>query len=256
MLGTREPFLVPLAAATVLLGTGSAQAQLDLPPPPPPPLGQPSDLPTLPPPPAPKTSAAPPSEPPRHAAAPPARTPRNRPAAPHPEMRARPAEEPEPAQRTLAVTWNPVDIAWGRLSANAELLLAPRHSLVACLDSLVFHADRGSSQDVLSEGFGFASPTSFGLGGELGYRYWPRGLTSLTGPFVGPSFVLGATTDARVGDPSHVQGYWGLAVDLGYQQQLLVDGFTAGAGVGLEVVHMADVTALVPRLLAQVGWSF
>ncbi|HXX70084.1 MAG TPA: hypothetical protein VEK07_23085 [Polyangiaceae bacterium] len=157
--------------------------------------------------------------------------------------------------RSVAVTWNPAGLGWGRLSANAEIALAPHHALIVSASTLVFQADRGSSRDLLSQGFGFASSTSFGLGGEIGYHYWLRGLPSLSGPFVGPSFVFGTTTHANVGDTTNAQGYWGLALDVGLQEQLF-GGFTAGAGLGIELVDMAAVTALVPRVLAQVGWSF
>lgn len=161
----------------------------------------------------------------------------------------------EPERRAVAITWNPAGLAWGRLSANVEVALASHHALSVSASTLLFHADRGSSRDLLSQGFGFASSTSFGLGGEVGYHYWLRGFPSLSGPFVGPSFVFGTTTRANVGDTSHAQGYWGLALDVGLQQQILA-GFTAGAGVGLEFIEMASVTALVPRVLVDVGWSF
>jgi len=255
MLGTRESFVAPLAATTAMVWALPVEAQLNLPPPPPPPLVEPNDVPSLPPPPAPAASSAAP-ESPRRPASPPARTPRGRPpAATRPETYAPPATVLQPTPRIAAVTWNPAGIAWGRLSANVEVELLPRHALVASLDALVFHADRGSSRDLLSEGFGFASPTSLGFGGELGYHYWPSGLPTLSGPFVGPSFVFGATTRATLGDAAQAQGYWGLALDAGIQQ-VLAGGFTAGAGGGIEILTMADVTAVVPRILAQVGWSF
>lgn len=136
-----------------------------------------------------------------------------------------------------------------------EVQLWPHHALAASLNSLVFHADRGSSRDLLSEGFGFASPTSFGFGGELGYHYWLQGRPSLSGLFVGPAFLFGVTTKANVGDATQAQGYWGLALDGGVQE-IVVESLTVGGGAGIALIDMAGVTALVPRLLAQVGWSF
>lgn len=160
-----------------------------------------------------------------------------------------------PPSHALALTWNPIVLFWGRLSANAEIEIAPHHSIVASPNAIVFFADRGGPSALLSQGFGFASRTSLSFGGELGYHYWLAGARSLRGVFFGPSVVLGATTQATVGDPTQVQAYWGVAADLGVQQVLSV-GFTAGAGVGLEFVHMADATRFVPRLLVQLGWCF
>jgi hypothetical protein len=255
MLRTRESLVVPLAAATAILSARSARAQLDLPPPPPPPLAQPNDVPSLPPPPAPPPPERP-AEPPRHATSP-TRSPRSRvPAAAHAEVRPPPPPPPapEPPPHPIAVTWNPAGFAWGRLSANVEAKVAAHHAVIASLNALVFNVDRGSSRDVLSEGFGFASPTSLSFGGELGYHYWLHGLPSLSGPFLGPSLVFGATTNPTVGS-AHVQGYWGLALDAGIQEVVL-GGLTVGGGGGIELLDMASVTAFVPRFLAQVGWSF
>ena len=119
-----------------------------------------------------------------------------------------------PAQ-SIAFTWNPLGLYWGRLSANAELSIARHHSLVASPYALVFETDRGSRGAWISEGFGFASPSSLGVGGELGYHYWQGAAAPLRGFFVGPAVLLGTTSAASVGDPTHVQGYWGGAFDVG-----------------------------------------
>jgi hypothetical protein len=66
---------------------------------------------------------------------------------------------------------------------------------------------------------------------------------------------MGVTTRASVGDASLAQPYLGFALDLG-TQEVIYEGFIAGAGVGLGVVHMAATTAVVPRLLCQFGWAF
>jgi hypothetical protein len=153
------------------------------------------------------------------------------------------------------VTWNPLGILWGRLSANVEVQLAPHHALVASPNVLVFSADRGGSTALLSEGFGFVTRDSFSIGGEIGYHYWLSDARVLHGFFIGPSALFGATTRAAVGDASHAQGYYGLALDLGVEEVIAI-GFTAGAGAGLGLLHMDGSTAVVPRLLADVGWSF
>jgi hypothetical protein len=153
------------------------------------------------------------------------------------------------------VTLNPVGLILGRLSANLEIQVAAHHSLVASPNFLLIHVDRGGRYSLASEGFGFASTSSSGFGIELGYHYvfnWQR---SLRGPFFGPSLLFGGTSDATVGDPSHTQAYWGLAMDAG-EQEVLPGGLTIGAGVGLGLILMADATAVFPRLLLQVGWAF
>jgi hypothetical protein len=155
----------------------------------------------------------------------------------------------------LAACWSPIGLFWGRLSVNLEVQLAPHHALVASPNVIVFSADRGGPTALLSEGFGFVTRDSFSIGGELGYHYWVSDARVLRGVFVGPSALFGATTLAAVGDASHAQGYYGLAVDLGVQEVLAV-GFTVGAGVGGGLLHMASTTAVVPRFLAQAGWSF
>ena len=133
--------------------------------------------------------------------------------------------------------------------------LAPHHSIVASQRAHLPGRPRRPALALLSEGFGFASPSSFGVGAEVGYHYWPRASDVLRGWFFGPSLLAGLTTDATVGDPTHAQGYWGLALDLG-AQEVLGNGFTAGLGGGIGFLHMAGTSAFVPRLLLQLGWTF
>jgi hypothetical protein len=162
-------------------------------------------------------------------------------------------EEPPPPL-PVAITLNPLPLIWGRLSGNVEVQLAPQHSLVASPNLLVFNEDRGTPH-ALSNGFGFASPSSNGVGVELGYHYWWRWARSLRGPFLGPSVLLGSTSNAEVGDASHAQSYWGLAFDVG-GQEVFPGGFTIGAGLGLGYIRMAGVDAFFPRVQLQIGWSF
>lgn len=251
---------VMLAVVQVLAIAPLARAQPDLPPPPPPPLEPPA---TLPPPPPPASSPAParPSPPAANGSngarralqfAPPPVPYRS---APHHHHADSVYAVEEATRPPVGVTVNPVDLALGRLSANVEVQIAPHHSLVASPNLLFIHLDRGGRYSLVSEGFGFATRSSTGFGVELGYHYWGYLARSLRGPFVGPSLLLGATTDATVGDPSHAQAYWGLAIDVG-EQEILPGGFTIGAGVGLGLIFMADAAAVFPRLLLQVGWSF
>jgi hypothetical protein len=249
--------VVALAAAGVLFAH-PAPAQPNLPPPPPPPIDQPQELPSLPPPP-PRGETSP-SETPPSRAPPPRRTAPPPPPPPYStSSHSRRSEdvvyvEPSDAH-PVAVTLNPIGLFRGRLSANLEVQLEPHHSLVVSPNLLVFHSDRGAAGSLVSEGLGFASPTSSSIGLEFGYHYWWRWAQELRGPFLGPALLLGSTTDASVGDPTHAQSYWGLAFDIGWQE-VLPGGFTAGVGAGLEIVRMAGTGAVVPRFLLQLGWSF
>jgi hypothetical protein len=252
----RPEIVAPFTAMALL--AHPAFAQPNLPPPPPPPIDQPSEVPSLPPPPLREQTPAsqaqpPPASPPRRPAAPP-------PPAPY-RASARPPRTEEvvyvepPETHPVAVTLNPIGLLRGRLSANLEIEVEPHHSLVVSPNVLVFHANRGDPGSLLSEGLGFASPTSSSVGLEFGYHYWWRWSGTLRGPFLGPALLLGSTTDATVGDPTHAQSYWGIAFDVGWQE-VMPGGFTAGVGAGLEVVRMAGTGGVVPRFLLQVGWSF
>jgi len=161
----------------------------------------------------------------------------------------------EPVSRPVAITFNPLALALGRLSGNVEILLAPHHSLVLSPNLLIFQEDRGGRYSLESEGLGFATQRSGSFGGEVGYHYWWRWRRSLVGPFFGPSLLLGSVTNASVGTTANAQGYWGAAFDAG-GQGVLPGGFTIGAGVGVGLVDMAGVAAVFPRFLLQLGWSF
>jgi hypothetical protein len=177
----------------------------------------------------------------------------------HPLRRRRSEAAPpvvdEGGRLALAITINPLPLLLGRMSGNAEVLLAAHHALIASPNLLLFHVDRGGRYSWAAEGFGFATQPSGGFGIELGYHFYWQAQHWLRGPFFGPSLLLGTTTDANVGDPSHAQAYWGLALDIG-EQEVLSGGLTLGGGLGLGLVRMAGATAVFPRLLVQVGWSF
>ncbi|HTB73244.1 MAG TPA: hypothetical protein VK762_08360 [Polyangiaceae bacterium] len=254
---TKRPEIVAALFAAGASVAAAAQAQPNLPPPPPPPIDQPSEVPSLPPPPPRQTSPAesPPAPPPRRQPTPPPPPPYR-----SSSVRSRRSEDvvvyvEPPMAYPVAVTLNPLGLFRGRLSANLEVQLEPHHSLFVSPNVLVFHTDRGDADNLISEGFGFATPTSSSIGVEFGYHYWWHWARALRGPYFGPALLLGSTTDASVGDPTHAQSYWGLAFDTGWQE-VLPGGFTAGIGLGLELVRMAGTGAVVPRLLLQLGWSF
>jgi hypothetical protein len=261
-----------VAAATAVLAASTARAQPDLPPPPPPPMGAPTELPPLPP------SPSPPAQQPAGTSRPtPRYAPQPQPPPPPPVYRAharRRAEDgtstaspergrslgvyvvEEPEERRVALTLNPLGLVWGRLSANVEVQLAPRHSLVVSPNALILPAERGmTAHSTVSQGLGFASRGSSSIGVELGYHYWWYWRSSLRGPFLGPSLLLGSTTQANAGDPTQSQTYWGMAFDFGWQE-VLPGGFTIGGGAGLGLIHLADSTGVFPRVLFQIGWSF
>jgi hypothetical protein len=255
----KRPEIVALAAAGSLFVAHRAAAQPNLPPPPPPPIDQQPEVPSLPPPPPrPEPDETPPAEAPaRRTPAPP---PPYRPSAR--TRRADDVRRPEddvvfvepPTARPVAITLSPIGLFRGRLSANLEVQLEPHHSLIFSPNLLVWNVDRGDPDSLESDGLGFATRTSSSIGMELGYHYWWRWARELRGPFIGPALLLGSTTDAAVGDPTHGQTYWGIAFDVGWQE-VLPGGFTAGVGAGLETVRMADTGSVVPRLLLQLGWS-
>jgi hypothetical protein len=158
--------------------------------------------------------------------------------------------------RPVAITWNPLALAIGRLSGNIEVLIATHHALILSPNVLVFGVDRGGRYNSESQGLGFASHDSSSFGAELGYHYWWRWSRDLRGPFFGPSMLLGSTTNATAGtNPGGAQTYVGAAIDIG-GQAVLAGGFTVGAGIGLGYVHLSNADAVFPRLLLQLGWSF
>jgi hypothetical protein len=258
---TQRPEIVAAVAFVVgsMLLAQPAPAQPNLPPPPPPPIDQPDEVPSLPPPPprgqtSPSDTTAPRNPPPRRTAPPPPPPPYGVSARPRRSDDVVVYVEP-PEAHPVAVTLNPVGLFRGRLSVNVELQLQPHHSLYVSPNVLVFHSDRGDESSLVSEGLGFATRTSSSVGLEFGYHYWWRWSRELRGPFIGPALLLGSTTEASVGDPTHGQSYWGLAFDFGWQE-VLPGGFTAGVGAGLETVRLAGTGAVVPRFLLQLGWSF
>lgn len=251
---TKRPEIFAALVAAWLAFARPASAQPNLPPPPPPPIDQPTQLPPVPP----AQRQTPPPEAPAAQPPPPRRTPP--PPPPYRgSVRVHRTEEviyvEPPAAYPVALTLNPLGLIAGRLSANLEVQLEPHHSLVVSPNVLVFHADRGDPNSLLSDGFGFAQRTSSSIGIEFGYHYWWRWSRMLRGPYLGSVLLLGSTTNAGVGDPTHAQTYWGLGFDVGWQE-VMPGGFTAGIGGGLEVVRMAGTGAVVPRLLLQIGWSF
>ena len=152
------------------------------------------------------------------------------------------------------MTFNPLALTLGRLSANVEVLLAPHHSISLSPNIIAFQENRGGRYDLRSDALGFASPQSSSFGAEVGYHYWWHWHRSLAGPYFGPSFLAGSVTNAQVGNKTNAQPYFGGAFDAG-GQGILPGGFTLGAGVGLGFIEMASATQFFPRFLLQLGVS-
>jgi len=174
-------------------------------------------------------------------------------AAPPPRRRLEPVIVVEERRHPVALTINPAPAGFGRLSGNVEFLVVAHHAIILSPNVLFFPIDRGGRSSLVSEGLGFATHDSASFGMELGYHYWWRGRDALRGPFAGPSFLLGTTTQSSI-DPSRALGYWGAAFDVGLQE-VVRGGFTIGGGAGLGLLRMSTSTAVFPRVLLQIGWS-
>jgi hypothetical protein len=149
--------------------------------------------------------------------------------------------------RPVSITFNPIALVAGRVSANVELMLAVHHALVLS-PNLLFSTPRSDS---VNTGVGFAARDSTGFGGEVGYHYFVRWTRTARGPYFGPSILAGTNSATR--------SWWGLAMDLG-AQAVMASGFTIGGGLGLMYMQSLDPSvnraALLPRFLLQIGWSF
>ncbi len=248
--------LGPLAALLFLSSGAPVLAQVNLPPPPPPPIdnsggssssGSGDNTPT-------QTHKPKPHKPvePAHTAAPQPTTPPAPP--PHhenPEPPPRAVEYETP--RTTSIRLNPLPIFAGRLSVDLEFMLAPHHALIVS-PNVTFHKVAFARNDnTLGYGLGFASDTSAGFGGEVGYHYWTR--RHLQGIYLGPSLVLGATLPSAP-PGAKAFAYFGGAFDVGYQY-LFANGFTLNGGGGIMVIGASGTTAhAAPRFLFGLGWSF
>jgi opacity protein-like surface antigen len=159
--------------------------------------------------------------------------------------------EPE-TPRTTSIRLNPLPFFVSRLSVDLEFMLAPHHALVVS-PNVTFHKFAFHRSDTIAYGLGYAGDDSAGFGTEVGYHYWIR--RHLQGIYVGPSLVLGATLPPS---PAKTYGYYGAALDVGYQY-LFSNGFTLNGGGGLLIVNATPTGSIVraaPRFLFGIGWSF
>lgn len=219
-----------------------ADAQVNLPPPPPPPLGTEAPAPTGP------TSGGPTS-------GGTTRKPRRESPSPRESKVAPPVTErielEEPSysyrRRIVSVRANPLALFIGRLSVDAEWMVAPHHALVGS-PHVTLAQDRGT---LPANATGFTNPNATGFGVELGYHYFLA--PELEGLFFGPSLLVDSTRPTPGG--TRFTAYGG-AFDVGYQA-VVGPGFTLAAGGGLLFITASGAPVkLAPRVLLGVGWTF
>lgn len=181
---------------------------------------------------------------------------------PHP-----PRESQDDTRRPIAVTINPLGLAFERYGANVEASPLPHHVITGSLytQSVPMWLVRK-----VAGGYDVHDNNGASLGGEIGYRLY-SGRIGADGAFVGGSFVsmplayarLG--TDLRSADLVRFNAVGG-ALDIGVQK-VTDSGFTIGGGVGVTYLSYAmpvDSRRLplgiephvLPRLLLAAGWSF
>ena len=170
-----------------------------------------------------------------------------------------PAVPERPKFRSFALELNPLAVALGRYSFNAEFMTG-RHIAVVASPFLRYAGD--SDVPTLDK-----NPKTVAGGLETSLRYY----SSPDGPmgfFIGPSIIFGAVsgnaflefdTFGNTSGPSGQtkRGYVGFALDLG-GQWISASGFVIGGGLG--VGTMDDMPWLqgkiFPRALFSIGQAF
>jgi hypothetical protein len=178
-----------------------------------------------------------------------------------------PRESQDDTRRPVAVTINPLGLAFERYGGNVEVSPLPHHVFTGSLYTQAVPVWLVKSISGRSE---IHDSSGSSLGGELGYRLY-SGSIGADGLFVGPSFVSVPLAYPRVdGDLRSADlvrfNALGAAFDVGVQK-VTSSGFTIGGGVG--VMYLAyempqDVRRIpiglephvLPRLLLAAGWSF
>lgn len=178
-----------------------------------------------------------------------------------------PRESQNDTRRPVAVTINPLGLAFNRYGGNVEASPLPHHVLTGSLYTQavpLWLVKSISGRDEIHENGGSS------LGGELGYRLY-SGSIGADGLFAGGSFVSMPLAyprwdaDMRSADLVRFSAL-GAAFDVGVQK-VTSSGFTLGGGVG--VMYLAyDMPQdfrripiglephVLPRLLLAAGWSF
>ncbi len=181
---------------------------------------------------------------------------------PHP-----PRASQDDTRRPIAVTINPLGLAFERYGANVEASPLPHHVFTGSLYTQAvptWLVKSVSGHDEIHDSAGSS------LGGELGYRLY-SGTVGADGLFVGGSFVSmplaypRLDADLRSADIVRFNAL-GAAFDLGVQK-VTSSGFTIGGGLGVMVlsydmpqdnrrIPIGFEPHVLPRLLLAAGYSF
>jgi hypothetical protein len=192
--------------------------------------------------------------------------------APPPAVAPAPAAAPAPAPveeapelKSFVILANPLAMAIGRYSIQAEYLPAVHHAIT--LNPVYTHAP----VTVTVDGEEIDAGSLNGFGGELGYKFY-TGRKGPNGFFVGPSFLFASYSSSQTGTADRSFTSLGFAVDIG-GQGVIGPGFTIGGGFGLQWTKNSeeatrDVSSLNlaseviagaglrPRFLFTIGYAF
>ncbi len=178
-----------------------------------------------------------------------------------------PRSSQEDTRRPIAVTINPLGLAFERYGGNVEASPLPHHVFAGTLYTQaipMWLVKSLSGHDEIHDNSGSS------IGGELGYRIY-SGRIGADGLFAGASFVSmplaypRIDADLRSADLVRFNALGG-AFDIG-AQKVTESGFTFGGGVGVMYLSYAmpsDIRRIpiglephvLPRLLLAAGWSF
>jgi len=178
-----------------------------------------------------------------------------------------PRSSQEDTRRPIAVTINPLGLAFQRYGGNVEASPLPHHVFTGSLYAQAIPmglVKSLSGHDEIHDNSGAS------LGGELGYRIY-TGSLGADGLFAGASFLSmplaypRIDADLRSADLVRFNALGG-AFDIG-AQKITESGFTIGGGVGVMYLSYAmpsDIRRIpiglephvLPRLLLAAGWSF
>lgn len=185
------------------------------------------------------------------------------------------AEQPKPnddedSYRKISLGVNPLGLAIGRYSIQAEYLPAKHHAIT--LNPFFAHAP----VTVTVNGTDVDGGSLNGFGAELGYRYY-TGTHGPNGFYIGPSFLFGSYsqsapsgTQASGSNGSDSFAAYGAALDIG-GQAIIGPGIVVGGGFGLQYTKTSQdldtdnlnlASAIIagggirPRFLLTVAYAF
>ncbi len=171
-------------------------------------------------------------------------------------------------RRTVAIELTPLGLFVGHYGATLEIVPLAHHSLL--LSGYYAHSDNQDPEFVPDAAGTTRPPTNtfYGVGGELGYRYY-CGRLGPHGFYVGPSFIYGKysgnlSVERKSIDYQKVGG----ALDIGYQS--ILGHVLLGLGVGVQYVYVTTqipdqndtfiaaptMKGVRPRATATVGYAF